>query len=343
MKKQNYLQWLASNTETSWWHDSCELSELEEAIRRGAIGVTTNPCLVQNTIYKNTDGMWDKLIQQSMELSQPIDKAEKIVEGVFKKISPMFEEWYQKGALKEGRVCAQVCPKKNSEREWMIEAAKRYSQWAQNISVKFPATAAGLDALEECAALGISITSTLSFTVSQVIAAAERHKKGTERARAKGINPAPCYAVIMIGRVDDYIRDVSRDNNLDISEEEIIQSGIAVTKRAYQIFKERNYEAILLPAGMRGAYHATELAGADLILSIHPKIQKMILDKKPKFEERINIPVNSAVISNLSKCDEFKRAYEPSGMAEEEFVTYGALQKTASQFVVAGWDPLENL
>lgn len=343
MNNKNYLQWLSSETNTEWWHDSCEPAELEKGIEYGAVGVTTNPCLVQNTIYKNTDGMWDELIRTAKGSSDPVEKAEKLIEGVFKNTSPMFEKWFKNGGMLKGRICAQVCPKKNSDREWMIEAAKRYSQWAPNISVKFPATAAGMDALEECAALGISITSTLSFTVPQVISAAERYKKGAERARAKGITPAPCYAVIMIGRVDDYIRDVVRDNDVDITEGEIIQAGIAVTKRAYQMFKEREYEAILLPAGMRGAYHATELAGADMVLSIHPKIQKMILDEAPPLVEQVDNPVDPEVIDKLLKCEEFRKAYKPDGMADDEFVTYGALQKTASQFIVAGWDLLESV
>ncbi len=42
--------------------------------------------------------------------------------------------------------------------------------------------------------------------------------------------------------------------------------------------------AVKLPAtaaGMKGEYHATELAGARMVFSIHPKIQKMILDASP--------------------------------------------------------------
>ena len=37
------------------------------------------------------------------------------------------------------------------------------------------------------------------------------------------------------------------------------------------------------------------------------------------------------------KIREFRRAYEVNGMEEDEFLTYGATQRTLSQFVEAGW------
>ena len=46
-----------------------------------------------------------------------------------------------------------------------------------------------------------------------------------------------------------------------------------MTKRAYTMYKERGYEAVLLVAALRGTYHLTELAGADLLMSIHPAYQ----------------------------------------------------------------------
>ena len=74
----------------------------------------------------------------------------------------------------------------------------------------------------------------------------------------------------MIGRLDDYLREVAHDNQAAVSEYDIRQAGLAVTKRAYAMYKERGYDAVLLVAALRGAYHLTEIAGADLMMSIHP-------------------------------------------------------------------------
>ena len=89
--------------------------------------------------------------------------------------------------------------------------AKRYHAWAPNIAVKLPATSAGLDVMEDCIAEGIAITMTVSFTVPQVIAIGERHMAGIQRAKAKGVEPGKCFAVIMIGRLDDFLREVAHD------------------------------------------------------------------------------------------------------------------------------------
>ena len=118
--------------------------------------------------------------------------------------------------------------------------------------MKLPATAAGLDVLEDCAAEGITTTATVSFTVPQVLAIAERHRAGSARARANGVEPGKCFAVIMIGRLDDYLREVAHDNQAAVSESDIRQAGLAVTKRAYSIYKERGYDAVLLVAALRG-------------------------------------------------------------------------------------------
>jgi transaldolase len=95
-----------------------------------------------------------------------------------------------------------------------------------------------------------------------------------------------------------------------------------------------------MPAGMRDIYHTTELAGAEIIFSIHPKIQRMILDANPVQEQRIDQPVNPNVIDRLLTISEFKRAYEPEGMKSEEFLSYGLVQRTLTQFVESGWNKL---
>jgi transaldolase len=241
-----------------------------------------------------------------------------------------------------GYVCAQVNPGAAAERRTMLEMARRFHAWAPNIAVKLPVNAAGLDVLEDCIAEGITVTATVSFTVPQVLAVAERHRSGVKRAQAKGIEPGRCFAVIMIGRIDDYLREVAHDRKASVGEEAINLAGLAITKRAYRIYRERGYEAVLLVAAMRGNYHMTELAGGELILSIHPKYQDLILQAGAPPEQRIDAEVNPKAIEQLRKIPEFVRAFEPDGMAPEEFITFGVTQKTLTQFYHIGWALLEN-
>jgi transaldolase len=225
----------------------------------------------------------------------------------------------------------------------MFVMAKRFHAWSPNIAVKLPATAAGLDVLEDCVAEGITVTATVSFTVPQVVAIAERHRAGIARARRSGIEPGKCFAVIMIGRLDDYLREVAHDNLAPVEEPDICQAGLAVTKRAYAIYREQRYEAVLLVAALRGDYHLTELAGAELLMSIHPTWQGPFVSREFPREERIDKPVPADVIARLSKMPEFVRAYEPEGMTPAQFVSFGVTQRTLCQFAELGWKQMENL
>jgi transaldolase len=244
---------------------------------------------------------------------------------------------FQASQGRSGFVCAQVNPLLAGDRESMWAMARRFHAWAPNIAVKLPATSAGLDVLEDSVAEGITITATVSFTVPQAIAIAERHREGIRRATANGIAPGKCFAVIMIGRLDDYLREVAQDNRAEASECDIRQAGLAVTKRAYEIFRQRGYEAVLLVAALRGDYHLTELAGADLVMSIAPAYQEIFVSQDFPREERIGGPVPAEAIDRLRRIPEFVRAYEPDGMAPGEFVGFGATQRTLSQFCEAGW------
>ena len=342
MPDSTYLSWLINNTKTKWWHDSAEQSELQQGLERGAVGVTTNPFLANLAVRKNRD-LWapeiDAVLAQRLD---PEPKAEALMEIVVtdtaEKLMPRFEA----SGGTSGFVCGQVNPNRAGDREAMLAMARRYSKWMPNIAVKLPATAAGMDVLEDCIAEGITITSTVNFTVPQVLAVGERHVRGIERAKKTGVAPGKCFAVIMIGRLDDYLREVANDNRAAVSESDISQSGLAVTKRAYSIYRERGYEAVLLVAALRGTYHLTELAGADLVMSIHPAFQKPFVTQEFPREERIEREVPAGVIARLRTVPEFVRAYEPDGMTPEEFVSYGVTQRTLSQFIEAGWKLIES-
>jgi transaldolase len=79
-----------------------------------------------------------------------------------------------------------------------------------------------------------------------------------------------------------------------------------------------------------------------MTFSLHPRVQKMVLEANPKKELRIGVPVDPKVIARLMNIPEFVRAYEPEGLKKHEYFTFGVTQKTLSQFVETGWAPLET-
>jgi transaldolase len=340
MATANYLQWLAAETPTHWWHDSAEPRELGQGKAWGASGATTNPVLAAAALRADPDFWRGRL--KGLEAGLPaVERAEKVMEAVVKNAAASFEPVYRRSDGTSGYVCAQVNPALCGQAEDMLAMARRFHAWAPNISVKLPATAAGMAVLEECAAEGICVTSTVSFTVPQVVAAAEAYRLGSARAERSGRRPAPCYAVIMIGRLDDYLREVAADGRLAVAEEEIRLAGLAVTKRAYAIFRQRGYRAQLLVAALRGVHHMAGLCGGELVMSIHPGIQKQLLAPGVARNLGIEEPIPAEAVRRLEQVAEFRKAYREDGLAEKEFIGFGLTQKTLSQFSASGWSLLE--
>jgi len=337
-----YLDWIIENTRTKWWHDSAATAELDLGLRRGAVGVTTNP-LLSAAALKSDRAICTAEIDEILARSLPPEqKAEALMHLAVTRVTARLSAEFESSRGTSGFVCAQVNPLRAGDRECMYSMAKRLNAWAPNIAVKLPATSAGLDVLEDCAAEGITTTATVSFTVPQVLAIAERHRAGSLRARANGVEAGKCFAVIMIGRLDDYLREVAHDNRSAVDESDIRQAGLAVTKRAYATYQERGYEAVLLVAALRGEYHLTELAGADVVMSIHPSSQELFVTPHLPREERIDRPIPEDVLDRLRAMPEFVRAYEPDGMTPAEFISFGATQRTLSQFCESGWKTMES-
>jgi transaldolase len=341
MERSGYLEWLAENTKTGWYHDSADPKELERGMTRRATGVTTNPVLVARALKAN-HGEWQRELQTIDGESEPGVKAEALMRLVVTKAARALSPEFERSEGRAGYVCSQVDPAIAGDRKKMLAMANRFHSWAPNVMVKLPATAAGLDVMEECTAAGIPVAVTVSFTVPQVVSTGERYRKAEQKAQDRGVNPGRCLAVIMIGRLDDYLRDVAHDCRARVYQEDIRQAGLAITKRAYELFVQNSYEATLIIAALRGTYHMVELAGGDLLMSIHPRYQEQLESPDTPREQRIERPVPSATLNRLSKIPEFEKAYEPDGMSPEEFITFGATQRTLSQFSEVGWKILES-
>ncbi|MDO4258200.1 MAG: transaldolase family protein [Actinomycetaceae bacterium] len=343
MQTQNdYLRWLSSSTDSTYWHDSAVISELYTALGNGATGVTTNPFLVASTLTADP-GYWGTYLADIDPDLKGTEKVEALMQRVTGHVAEILQPIYEEGDIRTGRCCAQTDPNRTGNYEAILQQAQRYAQWAPNICLKVPATRSGIAAAEELAARGHNVVVTVSFTVPQVLATGAALQRGFERAREAGITPGLGVAVLMVGRLDDYLRDVAQDTSDCVSEEDVIQAGTACIKKAYRLFMERGYEAYLMPAGCRGAYHITELAGAKMIMSIAPKIADMLAELEGPFEERIDIPVADEVIERLLTLPEFRKAYDEEGMTPDQFITFGSTNRTTDQFINDGWGVLLGL
>lgn len=340
MSENRYLKWLSSEFPSVYWHDSAIVPELHEALENGACGLTTNPFLIASTLKAQPD-FWKSVLPGVEAGIQGDARAEAWTSQVVTYLAGIVRPIRAKGSYC-GYCCAQTNPTRPGDVEATIAAARKYAACGDNVVIKIPATRAGIEAIEECAAIGLGVAATVSFTVPQVLAVGEAVRRGHERAKKTGIKPGPGIAVLMVGRLDDYLRDVMYDTRAKATEADILWAGTAAMKRAYRIFREKNYECKLMPAGCRGSYHITRLAGADMVMSIAPGIAQA-LSGETEFLAHIDEEVDPAIIDRLMKMPEFVKAYEPGGMKPEEFITFGPCNRTLDQFVQCGWNTLKAL
>jgi len=203
--------------------------------------------------------------------------------------------------------------------------------------VKIPATRAGIIAIEEATYLGISVNATVSFTLPQAIAVAEAVERGLRRREAEGkdVRTMGPVCTIMVGRLDDWMKVVAMRDQTQVDAASLEWAGVAVFKKAYQIFRERKYRARLLSAAFRNNLHWSEFIGGDVVISPPHSWQVRFNASDVAVINRIDKPVDSRILEQLLRIPDFQRSYEEGGIAVEEFDSFGATVRTLRQFIGA--------
>jgi transaldolase len=220
----------------------------------------------------------------------------------------------------------------------MLAQGVHFTTLAPNIIVKFPATAAGIRVIEEATARGVSVNVTVCFTVPQALAAAEAIERGLRRREAAGEDVASMGPVvtIMMGRIEDWLRLQTDRDGIVADPAALPWSGVAVFKRAYGLFRERGYRARLLGAAIRHHYHWSELIGGDVVITMPAVWQRRFNESAVEVRPRIDDPVDPAIVAELSaRFPDFVRAYEPDGLAVDEFDGFPATARTLRAFIAS--------
>lgn len=242
------LHQMACTTPTDFWNDSCSIPELEYAIKYGAVGATTNPVIVGEVLKKNMDAYSGRIKELIAEMDDATEddiawklNEEMAVAGA-KLLEPIFNE--TKG--QKGRISIQTNTKYYRSTERMLDQATHFGTLAPNIQIKMPATKAGIKAYEEATYLGASINATVSFSVPQALAVAEAVERGLKRREAEGKDTSLMHPVctIMVGRIDDWLKEVAERDNILVDPECLEWAGVAVMKNAYKLFKEKGYSTL---------------------------------------------------------------------------------------------------
>ncbi len=329
---------MTEETPTQYWNDSCAVEELAYAVERGATGATSNPSIVLE-VMKKEKAHWVPRVHE-LAAEHPswteVELTWAIVEEMAARGAGILQPVFEARGGRCGRLSVQTNPANHRDPARMVEQSLRFHRLAPNIQVKFPVTAAGLEAIEEATFRGVNINGTVSFTVPQAIAVAEAVERGLDRRAAAGQEVASMspIATIMIGRLDDWMKVLVERDDLAVHPDATNWAGIAAFKRAYGIFRERGYRARLLAAAYRHRLHWTELVGGDVSMTLpHPwqvRFNASGIVPVPRMDE----PVDPALIDDLSRrIPDFRRAYEPDGMTPAEFEAFGASARTLRAFI----------
>jgi transaldolase len=329
-------------TPTEFWNDSCEVRSLERAIASGATGATSNPVIVMAAIDADRPE-WDEVTRRLIAAhpsDTEIDIAWKLVDEAARRgaalLLPVFERLGGRG----GRLSVQTNPVLYRSAERMVAEGEHFATLAPNIAVKIPAVEAGMVAIEELTAHGIVTNATVSYSVSQAVAAAEAVERGLDRL-APGVDPERVtpWVTIMVGRIDDHLRDLVDAGGTGVTREHVRHASTAIVRRAYRIFRERGYRAKLLAAAMRSHHHWSEFIGGELVVTIPPDWQEKFDASGVEIRSRIDDPVDAAIVEELRRLPDFVRAYDERAMAPGDFASFGASVKTLRQFI-GGYEKL---
>jgi len=320
-----------ATTATDYWNDSCSIEELTYAIEHGATGATSNPTIVGEVLQKEMP-LWRDRIAEMIATNPRATEDEVawlLIEEMAAKASQLL--------LGKGRLSIQTNPKLYRDVDRLVEQGLHFASLSPNMQVKIPATRAGIAAIEELTAQGVTVNATVCFTVPQALAVGAAVERGLERrGRIDDMTPV---CTIMVGRLDDWLEITAAKAGTLLTPGVVNWAGIACVKRAYPIYKERGYRARLLAAAYRNHLHWSQLIGGDIVLTIPYKWQRLFnasdIDVKPRFDE----PVPEHALEELTaRVPDFLRAYEPDGMTIDEFDDFGATRRTLRTFIASYQD-----
>ncbi|MDX1683497.1 MAG: transaldolase family protein, partial [Phycisphaeraceae bacterium] len=166
------------NTGTTLWLDSVDPDLLDRFVPMGVTGATSNPKIIEGLL---SSGRFDDAIRREFE---KLDTDEQVAWAMTDRLvadaQQRFRGIWEQTQGNDGYVSFELDPLlEDPDADYTheqrvtayVDLARRWSADQPNRMIKVPATPAGLDALEELAAAGVTMNVTLIFTERQYQAA----------------------------------------------------------------------------------------------------------------------------------------------------------------------------
>ena len=194
---------------TKLWLDSIDPDLVRANRALGATGATSNPVIVAGLLKT---GRFDDQLDELVLQGAPDDViAWKMTDRLVTDAERVFHPVWEQTAGNDGFVSFELDPlledpelgPSHEERvQRYIDLGCRWASGHDNRMIKVPATPAGLDALEELAAAGITLNVTLIFTERQYFAARDAVWRGAQRRSS--LKSFKSVYSIFVSRVDVY-------------------------------------------------------------------------------------------------------------------------------------------
>lgn len=197
------------NSGTKLWLDSVDPAEVEKNLDWGATGATSNPVIIADLIKK---GGYDDTIRELIsEGFDDSDVAWALADHAVSEAQSAFHWAWEDSGCDDGWVSFELdplledpdadLPHEERVRQY-IELGQEWSSGQENRMIKVPATPAGIDALEELCAAGVTLNVTLIFTQRQYEAARAAVWRGAQRRDS--LDAFKSVYSIFISRIDVY-------------------------------------------------------------------------------------------------------------------------------------------
>ena len=220
---------------TKLWLDSIDPELVLRNRQLGATGATSNPIIVTDLIKTGRfDSQLKQLMQQGLDDSaiawQMTDQLVRSAQEVF---LPVWRETagndgYVSFELEPLLEDAQLGPPHAERVARYVALGKQWSQGHTNRMIKVPATPAGLAALEELCAAGVTLNVTLIFSMRQYEVARDAIWRGAQRRKSR--QSFKSVYSIFVSRLDVY----TQKHVPELSPQAQGQVGIVNAKRIWR-------------------------------------------------------------------------------------------------------------
>ncbi len=332
-------------TGTKVWLDSIDPGLLDKNVALGITGATSNPIIIADLIKTGRfDEQMEAFFDRGLDDSQV---AWAMVDDLVSDAQERFIQINDDTNGNNGYVSFEVDPllednenpMEHAERvKQYVALAKHWGKGYMNRMMKVPATAAGLDSLEEIAAAGVTINVTLIFSERQYKIARDAIWRGAQR-RKNGLKRFKSVYSIFVSRVDVY----TEKHVPQLSKEAQGQVGIVNVKRLWRLnqefWKDKNLplqqEIIFASTGTKkkedpADKYVAALAGSDI--QTNPPATNEVVEKMNKaYTRQIDKMPPQGVLDEIDRLVDVKKMEEK--LMEEGTAKFADPQKALLKLI----------